>query len=176
MTSCTDCCGTPIIVQIGPLFLSGLTAIDHRKKYILPCLQKLHLPTALAHMYMYSSRNSCSTKMRLRMNESYSPSLGPRWIFPRKQRSSTSLRLRMDVSLNPATAAPGLTIPPNRESKDVAARVSHEAHDNEQAASLAQRDAGTTAWKTLCGAIFVQALLFSRAQPTGHCGTCWKFS
>lgn len=74
-------------------------------------------------------------------------------------------QIEMDASLNPATAAPGLTIPPNRESKDVAAPVSHETHDNEQAASLAQRDAGTAAWKTLCGAIFVQVLLFSRRSP-----------
>lgn len=72
---------------------------------------------------------------------------------------------QVDASLRPATAAPGLTIPANRESKDVAAPVSHETLDNEQAASLAQRDAGTGAWRTLCGSIFSQALLLSRRSP-----------
>ena len=45
---------------------------------------------------------------------------------------------QVDASLRPATAAPGLTIPANRESKDVAAPVSHETLDNEQAASLSR--------------------------------------
>jgi hypothetical protein len=83
----------------------------------------------------------------------------------------------MDATWNAAFVAHGHDISPHSKFKEATVWTSCvDTHHDEQNIILAPRDAGLAAWRVLCGAILVQALLFNRLSQQSQIAYCSSLS